>query len=771
MAASARTQSDKWGDALLARAVVVETADAWRAIEGHSSPLVLLRSFSEGNVSSRMTASRGHHVLTPLGASHYPEGSGCILPRLGRDETRMALMEMGLSESKARSLIRSTARRLHIIRRRLVDEAGGPMPEWAAHPIPRSIISLILVGQWEDDREGDREVVAEIAGQTYEQVERDIADLMTSDSPLTTVGNRWRFASHEEAWHFLAPRLTSSDVSRFERTAARVFGEVSPEFELPINERHMANILGKVLRESDILREGMARSLALIGTHPDRVKNVGDAGYVPTRVLSSVLSADKGWQIWASLRDELAALSEASPEAFLDGVERHLAASPSSFGDLFAEEGDVLFGGTLHAGLLWALERISWSQEHFTRAAKILALLAAIDPGGWLSNRPSGSLRSLFLPWTRFTEASDDHRLVTLKMLLKAVPGAAWSLLIAAYPSGQSDVVDREPPSWRPWAQDGAPQSTGVEYHAFVAEMDRLLIEHVGVDAERWADLIGIVSDLPQEKRKQVIVLLSQHVSDLRGHSNLDALWDKLGSEIRRHRSFSNAEWAMDQEDLDRLESAYRYLAPSDPIARYAWLFDDWPALLGEEPQDFAEAYQRVKRTQQQAVQQAYIDHGIEVIANIAEAVNDPAEVGIAAAGCLEPSVALDLALVYLESTSLKLRALATGILRGCFLRSGWQVLENALDRVKSWGASRQLAGDVFLAGIPGRELWQRLDSEHDDVRIAYWESFGRPNISGWNVEELAFSVRAAHCCQSRSGGGQLVRFFITAERSHRRNP
>ena len=66
--------------------------------------------------------------------------------------------------------------------------------------------------------------------------------------------------------------------------------------------------LGKTLRESDTLREGMARSLTLMGTHPDRVKNVGDAGYVPTRVLSSALSADKGWQIWASLRDELAVL-------------------------------------------------------------------------------------------------------------------------------------------------------------------------------------------------------------------------------------------------------------------------------------------------------------------------------------------------------------------------------------------------------------------------------------------------------------------------------
>ena len=742
LAACARNEASVWGDALLARAVFVETAEAWRGIEGHTCPLVLLRGFSGGNVSSQVAVSRGHHVLTPLGASHGPRGDGCTLPRLGRDETREALMGMGLSEWKSRSLIRSTARRLTIIRRSLINESGGPVPEWTSRPIPHSIISLILVGQWEDDHEGDRAVVAEITGQAYEQVERDIAHLVTSESPLTTVGHRWRFASHEEAWHFLAPRLTASDVSRFERIAARVFGEVSPEFELPIEKRYMTNVLGKVLPETDTLREGMARSLALLGTHPDRVTNGGDAGYVPTRVLSSALGVDKGWQIWASLRDELAVLSEASPEAFLEGVERYLAVSPSPLADLFAEEGDVLFGGTPHAGLLWALERIAWSQEHFARAAKILALLAEIDPGGRASNRPAESLRSLFLPWMRFTEASDEHRLTALRMLLESVPEIGWRLLVTAYPSYHLDVTGREPPSWRPWAQDGASQPTDVEYRAFVSEMDRLLIEHVGVDAGRWADLIGIVSDLSPEKRKQVIGLFLQHVGDLRGHSDSDTLGTKLRSEIGRHRRFPNSEWAMDQEDLDELESAYSYLTPPDPIAIYKSVFDHWTDYLDQETDDFAEAYHRVEKAQQQAIQQAYVDNGIEVIAGIAEAVNNPEQVGVAAVGCLESDLALDLALAHLESTSPKLRALALGILRGCFVKSGWPVLEEVLGRVKSWRSSPQSTGDVFLAGIPGRELWERLDSEHEDVRHAYWKLFSRPNTSAWDAEELGFAIR-----------------------------
>ncbi len=136
LAGCAQADERQWGPALLARVVVVENADAWRSLEGHSSPLVLVRNFSGGNVSPQIAVGRGHHVLTPLGEHEEPSGAGVTLPRLGREETLQELANMGLSEVKARTLVRSTARRLSIMRRRLVDEAGGPTPDWASKVDP-----------------------------------------------------------------------------------------------------------------------------------------------------------------------------------------------------------------------------------------------------------------------------------------------------------------------------------------------------------------------------------------------------------------------------------------------------------------------------------------------------------------------------------------------------------------------------------------------------------------------------------------------------------
>ena len=742
LAAYAHANETQLGSAILARAVVVDNANAWRSLEGHSSPLVLVRDFSGGNVSPQVAVGRGHHVLTPLGEHHEPSGTGVTLPRLGREETLEDLAKMGLSEARARALARSTARRLPIIRRRLVDEAGGPIPEWATSSTPHSLVALVLVGQWNGDHEGDKAIVAEIVGQPYEEVERDLTGLMSvPDSPLTKVGNRWRLTSHEEAWHLLAPRLTSSDVERFAWVATSVFRAVSPEFELPAKERYMANVYGKVLPHSGTLREGIARSLALMGTHADRVRNAEVASFVPASVVSHVLAEGKGWQTWATLSGTLNQLAEAAPEALLDAVERALNADPIPFEDLFAAEGDGLFGGTPHTGLLWALELLAWSGDYFARVAKILARLAEIDPGGQVANRPAASLRDLFLPWIRFSEASDEHRLETLKMLLDSVPDEGWRLLVEAYPSN-GGVTVRQPPSWRPWAQDGSPRPTVGEYHTFVSQMTKMLLSGVRTEADRWADLVHIISSFSPEDRKQTIDLLSQQAKALRQHPAAHHLWAKLRGQLHRHRSYPDAAWAMCAKDLEELEAVYQELTPTDPVAAHAQLFDSWPDLPEGKPQEYKEATERIAEARRKAVRAAYESGRVSAILKIAEAAEEPYEVGVAVALGIDPELALDLAMKHLGSTDPKLRSMAYGGLRALFLQSGWKTLDEAITTAKASGSTPQVLAFIYLVAPAVRETWNRLDDESQEVRTAYWKSIGWPNASEWDAEDLDFVVQ-----------------------------
>ena len=71
LAGAAHSAAEQWGAALLAKALVVKTEDAWRSLERHALSLVLVRDFN-GSVSPQVAVSGGHHVFDALGCISRP---------------------------------------------------------------------------------------------------------------------------------------------------------------------------------------------------------------------------------------------------------------------------------------------------------------------------------------------------------------------------------------------------------------------------------------------------------------------------------------------------------------------------------------------------------------------------------------------------------------------------------------------------------------------------------------------------------------------------
>ena len=740
VAASAFNSGEAWGPALLARALVVKSEDAWNSLVRHVSPLVLIRAF-DGNVSSQVATNRGHHVITPLRASEEPRGNGVQLPMLGRDETVPALIEMGLSETAARALVRKTARSLPIMRRFRIEEAGGPTPAWASVEPQSPLPSLVLIGQWDETNEHDKETVAQITGHPYEEVARVAAALaQTEDSPLTKVGSRWRFLSHEEAWHLLAPRLTVDDVERFTEEAVRILGTESSEYELPVEQRHLAGIQGKGVPHSRLLREGIVRTLALMGNQGERAQNVEDVPYRPAIVLRRVLTEDKGWEIWATLSSDLATLAEADPDTVMGAIEWRLSATPGSFEDLFHQEGDPLFGGAQHTGLLWALERLAWAPEYFSRVAVILARLAQTDPGGRIANRPAESLKTMFLPWFRVSEASDSQRPQTLGALLTRVPQVGWRTLVDAFPTGHDFAVGREPPLWRPWGQDGTPRPNWEQIRASVKEMERLLMLHVEDDADRWKDVLSLISRLSPEGRRRATELMAERADAIKQHPNSADLWSGIRTQLNRHRSFPDANWAIPEAELNPLAGIYEGLTPDDPAAAYSWLFSGWPELPdGSDRRDVESHHASLDAARQTAIAAAYVSGGPDAILSIAESAEQPGEVGRAFFIGIGAELALELALTHAGSEQGQYRLMVRGILWTLFHQRGRPAWDGVLERAKAADSTPQALADVFLAASSDRDTWMRLGNETSEVQRCYWELMNPWAVSWEDEADVSF--------------------------------
>lgn len=748
LAASALSSDDHVGPTCLARAVVVETPDAWRRLVGQRTPMVLIRDF-EGDPSSQVAIRNGHHVVIPLDSSQEPQGLGLSLPRLGLDQTVEALVSMSLSETEARSLSRRTARRLPIIRRHLLDEAGAPLPAWASPNPSRCLAALTLVGQWSRDREADRAAVSALAGKSYEEVERELTPLLNmADSPVTKLGQRWRYVSHEEAWHLLAPYLTAGDVEKFEELALKILSERSPAFDLPVGERYMAGFKGKVPRYSDTLRSGVAQTLALMATRPEQMANTEDARFIPHRVVFKVLGRDSDWRTWATLNHHLPTLAEAAPDALLEAIELTLNDSEHQVLALFEQDKDPAFGGSPHVGLLWGLEALAWSEDYFSEAATLLARLAEIDPGGAVANRPSSSLLGLFCPMLRFTEATDDGRLESFSMLLHRFGNVAWSTAIGIFSS--RGMMLREPPLWRPWAQGGFSRVTIGELQHYLREMTRLLLDNVDADADRWMGLVDILGNLSDNSRKAALRLLSERADVIKQDSGVEALRAAIRSVLHHHRSFPDAKWAMEAADLDALSAAYDALQSSDPVEANAWLFEsDWIDLPeGERTEDLPERRARISGAQQRAAQAVFDAGGTDALLRLVDAVNAPHSLGWTLVNGIDDDKVYRLALECIRSDDQARLYFATAYFSEHCRRSGWEVLDRALDDLKSTGGVTPETIAAIYASANSMELkyrLTRLEAEDQSIQDAYWRRINWVYVedAGGDMDAFASAIES----------------------------
>src|SRR6185312_11620855 len=101
--------------------------------------------------------------------------------------------------------------------------------------------------------------------------------------------------------------------------------------------------------------------------------------------------------------------------------------------------------------LLWAIETVSWSSDHAALAAKTLARLAEVDPGGRLSNRPLDSLASFFRPWLPQTSLPLERRVAVLDGLRRDHGRVAWDLMLCLLPEHHAVGHYSHSPVFRAW--------------------------------------------------------------------------------------------------------------------------------------------------------------------------------------------------------------------------------------------------------------------------------------------------------------------------------
>jgi hypothetical protein len=527
------------------------------------------------------------------------------------------------------------------------------------------------------------------------------------DSPIEQKDGRWRIRQRLEVWKAAAPRIFDVHLERFQKVAIEVLREKDPKFELDHPEdRFMAGLRGRNFNHSQSLRNGVAETLALLGSFPRDLTSLssGKAETTAATVVQEILQhAD--WILWASLNYQLPMLAEAAPNEFLNAVEKGLAPPDSPVAKLYGQERSGLAGQNYLTGVLWGLETLAWEPRYLTRVIVLLGELAAIDPGGNWANRPSESVVDILLPWHPQTCADIPKRKAALLTLISEQPAVGWKVLLSLLPSAHGVTSGTHKPMFRQFIPESWRETvTRKDYWDQVTAYSEVAVDIALKERPKLVQLIEHIATVVDPARSRLLAYLSS--SEIIGLSEPERqpIWEALTKVSSKHRRFAQADWAMDADTVSKLEGVAAKLAPQSPKLKYRHLFSgrDFEFFDVEAGGDYEAQRQKLEIRRQEAVKEILSESGIQGVIEFALSVDAPAKVGAALGVVGDP--AADNAMLPALLTGEQQQYFVAGFIQGRLDSGGWEWVDSL--PIGSWDNPAKTS---FLTKLPfGRQTWER---------------------------------------------------------------
>ena len=679
------------------------------------------------------TVYRQRHCIVIRPRNAVDSTPNIVLDRLDRESFLRALEDMGIERQDAELRAKESGRSPTILRRQLSVIPGIRRPVWAEDSeAARSLIPMALIGAWDKKSSADRQVMSELAGRAYEEIEKSVALLLRFDDvPVWCAGQYRGVASKIDALFAIGSYVIESEIEHFFSLAERVLSETDPALELPQDERWAASVHGKVRDHSSALRAGISETLVILATHGDTLfgeqLGIDFEGRVASLVqkLMMPLTVER----LLSHQHDLPNYAEAAPENFLALIEADLRRDRSAVIGFLEPAESGPFGGCPRTGLLWALECLAW--KYIGRVSSILAEMSKIEINDNWTNKPVNSLSAIFRSWMPQTAASLSERIVALEMLVRRHPAIGWNICINELKRGPRMGTYSHRPGWRSDASGaGEPLSTGEEVRAFIHKALELVLAWPEHDGKTLNELVELIPDIPDEEEATVWELI-----DAWSKSETDAREKaELAERIRRFALTRLGERrGVSDRTKQRARSACTNLRPNEVVVKHAWLFSRDRIELstehtGNEDHYSLERHEKVRKIRANAMAEIWEERGFDGVLELLSGGALGRLVGDSMALCVtDKRTRVDFCgkcLAVADDDVTNVDASLAGFLRCIHDDDRHEILSAVADADDVENTIR-----LFCCAPFGERTWRLLDAYGEEARNRYWR-----NVSpGWN--------------------------------------
>src|SRR3989339_332688 len=692
----------------LSRCIKVENIEQFRSVLEYKNPLIIVAP-ARCREAASYAIQKGHHVFLGADAKSIKSRSGFVeLTRPKRMAVEEALSKTDLSSIEAQRIAIDFGKSMVIFRRNQ-STAGAERPEWADGESARSLLPILFVGAWDDKKEEDQKILHTLARINYDDFINNLTPLLTiNDSPIIKVGDVWKLKSPLDAWFLLLPSVTDDFLKLFRDVAISVFTKDDPQYELPENDRWMAALYNKVRTHSEWLRISMAESLALITLHGESMQSFVDD------VVKEIFDKQNKWENWASIKDITPILAEASPNKFMNAVEKTIKNNPQVLQSLMIDANDCN-----HSGLLWALESLAWSPEYFNRAVNILCELSSLDLGGNYSNKPINKLEDVFLPGMPQTNAAPRQRLDILNMLKDKYPQIVWQFTKRYY--GGSTISETHRFRWRDLGGDrrGLEREDNEEYREYIGGLFPIMVD-LACKKENLISAVDDFTQLPADTRERVLMTLENVDPVVLSKNEKEDLLIK----IRKALHWINT-YGEDQRlaQVPSLENIINKFQSENVIERVGWIVSNpRPELPQGTPKDYDDQSKVIITVQKDAAREILDKASSEQIINFAKDIQYQGNLGYL----------FGLVIKNVNEDNATLDSMIKNTKDVCDLISGYSMarieiagkdwINQQIARLKNINIYTPEVCALLFLSMPGsKEIWLDISKYGEETEEAYW--------------------------------------------------
>jgi hypothetical protein len=727
------------------KSLVVDTEGNFRGIRINTTTSLNLISRFDETQPLHLAATKGHHVLVPLGAEDSINSEPITLPTIDRNGQVNALVNSGISKEHAERFSKEAGRNITILKKLL--GFSHSKAKWFEKEDIREIIPALLLGRWNEMYIGDIELLEKLSGKKYS----DYLPTLTKwknyeESPLLQIGETWRLTSPLDLWTSVSPLLTPTDFHSIQDCFSFAFKSGNPIVE-PKDENDFAAIFNKQRKFSNWSREGLTQSLILVGRFGAgmNIPNLPNPQLWVDDLIYGLLN-DASSEIWISVDHELPVISEASPTSFLKATSNSLSKEQPEIMDLFKEVDGVLLPKSHHTGLLWALEGLAWLPEYLREASSILLKLSTLDPGGSLSNRPINSLIEIFKTWNYQTLATYNERMEILKDITNKAREAGWTLLINLLPGHREIGRPTHQMRWRMFDKNTNITYTYEEIWRTNSVVIELLLNIFDNDENKFSQLISKAVRLSYAGRKRVLEWANV-ICDKVEQTEFTT-WEAIRNILSHHRSNPDADWSLPESELKWLEDLYDKTRPNEVISQHIWLFNDsWPAF----PEGFRESDIEIeKRNEQQqrkidiarsdAVQTFLSKLGFEKTLELRMSIKQPWVLGDVLARVVTNEDDVVSLCECLNDDKEYLRFIYSFVFRKSTIE-GFAWVTSLLKSLQLKRFSNNALANILIPLSQSKELWDFVSSLPEEIQKEYWQNVD-PTFYNIPIDEKILGVQ-----------------------------